>query len=249
MNHRVTLLLTLGVLAMAPPSFGDEALKPPAQATNTERFDFEPGGVIRLNDSFGDLYVEGWDQPQVEMTVTKTMPYEYAPGHSEIASRHLDAVRVVGERRSPSELVISTSLPPNRGLPRHPLAPSKTGGVGIEYQIHVPRNSRLIIHHRVGLISITDVTGDIEATCHRGDIMLWLPDTGVYSIDAKNRLGKVSSDFAGDSFSEFLVGQKFESVHPPPSQRLSLHMGFGGITIKPILPESETSRSWSGSTK
>jgi len=69
--------------------------------------------------------------------------------------------------------------------------------------------------------------------------MLWLPEGGTYSIDAKNKLGKVSSDYAGASLSQFLVGQKFVSASPAPTQRLYLRMGFGGITIKSILPESE----------
>jgi hypothetical protein len=242
MTNRVALLFTFGALVAAPPLLGDESLKPPVQVTSTDRVDFAPGGVIRVNGSYGDLYVEGWDQPQVEITVRKFMPYENPSAHSERSSQRLEAVHVAAERRSPSELAISTSLPPHQGLPGHPTSPSRTGNVGIEYQIHVPRASRLVIHHGVGLVSVTDVTGDIEAACHRGDIVLWLRDTGIYSIDAKSKLGKVSSDFTGDSFSEFLVGQKFESVHPPPSQRLSLHVGFGGITIKPILPESEAKR-------
>jgi len=249
MTQRTALFVSLAVVLLAPSLFADEVLKPPAQVTSTETFDFVSGGVIRVSDSFGDLYVEAWDQERVELTVTKTMPYEYAPGHPETAGQRLQDVKVMTEKRSASELVISTNLPPKRGLPRHPLAPSKTRGVGIEYRLKVPRNSRLVVHHRVGLISVTGVTGDIEAACHRGDIVLWLPDSGTYSIDAKNRLGKVSSDFPGDSHSEFLVGQKFESTRPAPVQRLSLHVGFGGITLKPILPESEVRAPSSASAK
>ena len=249
MTHKTAFLLALMAAAMVFPVSADEVLKPPASATNTENFDFAPGGVIRIGNSFGDLYIEAWDQPRVELTVTKTMPYDYALGHPEIAAQRLQDVKVVAEKRSAAEIMISTNLPAKRGLPRHPLAPSKTRGVGIEYQLRVPRTSRLIIHHLVGLISVRGVTGDIEAACHRGDIVLWLPDNGTYSIDAKNKLGKASSDFTGDSHSEFLVGQKFESAHSAPAQRLSLHMGFGGITLKPILLESEAPASSSESAK
>jgi hypothetical protein len=218
----------------------DEVLKPPTQVTTTEDFDFASRGMIRISNSFGDLYVEAWDEPRVELIVTKTLPYDYARGNPALAAQRLQDIKVAIDMHSPSELAISTAFPAKRGLPSHPLAPSKTRGVGIEYQLKIPRTSRLVIQHRVGLISVRGVTGDIEAACGRGDIVLWLPENGTYSIEAKNRLGKVSSDFAGDSHSKFLVGQKFNSSHTTAAQRLTLHMGFGGITLKPILPESES---------
>jgi hypothetical protein len=236
MRHRLPLVLTL---SLTLPLLGDEALKPPAQVTSTERVDFAPGGTIRVDHSDGDLYIEGWDQAQVEITVTKIMPFDYEAAHPERSTERLEAVRVVAERRSASQLTISTLLPPRDGVFSPPLPPKAKRGVSLEYQIHVPRNSKLAIHHGVGLVSVRDVTGDIEATCHRGDIVLWLPGTAEYSIDARSRLGKISSDFRGASFSQFLVGQRFASVNSAASQRLYLRAGFGGITIKPILPESE----------
>lgn len=247
MRNNAILAVTFGLLALAGPLPADEALKSPAQVTSTEHLDFAPGGLIRVNGSYDDLYVEGWDQPQVEMSVTKFMPFEYKPGHPERATEHLAAVGVVAQRRSPSELEISVNLP-HRGGP--PLFPHTTkGSVRLECQLRVPRNSRLVIRHGVGLVSVAGVSGDIDARCHRGDIVLWLPEGGTYSIDAKNKLGKVSSDYAGKSASQFLVGQKFVSANPAATQRLYLRMGFGGITLKPILPESEAQKAAQASPK
>jgi hypothetical protein len=225
---------------------GDENLKPPAETANTKDFDFAPGGVIRLNGSYGDLSIEGWEQPRVQMTVDKFMPFEYQEGHPERASQHMEAVGISSERRSPTELVISTKLPPRHGVLRR-RRPS-ADDVRVEYQLHVPRNSHLVIHHGVGMVTVSDVTGDIEATCSRGDIMVWLDGSGIYSVDARSRLGKVYSDFAGASLNQWLVGQKFVSPHPS-TQRLYLRVGFGGITLKPILPESEARPAKSGADK
>jgi hypothetical protein len=235
MRHTLPLVLTL---SLALRLFGDEVLTPPAQVASTERVAFAPGGTIRV-DSYGDLYVEGWDEPQVELTVLKVLPYGHEAAHPERPAQQLEAVRVVAERASPSELAISIKLPARFGWVWHPTSPVDPSHVRLEYQIHVPRNSKLAIHQGVGLVSVRNVTGDIEASCHRGDIVLWLAGTGTYSIDARSRLGKVSSDFPGPSLSRFLVGQKFASINPAASQRLYLRAGFGGITIKPILPESE----------
>jgi hypothetical protein len=97
-----------------------------------------------------------------------------------------------------------------------------------------------MIHQGAGNVLVRDVTGDIEATCRMGDIALWLSGTRTYSIDARSRGGTISSDFSGATRSHFLFGQTFTNVSPAPSQRLHLRVGFGGITIKPILPEPET---------
>src|SRR5580704_17744521 len=40
--------------------------------TKTERFDFPAGGTLRLKNSIGELTVEGWDQPGIEITTIKS---------------------------------------------------------------------------------------------------------------------------------------------------------------------------------
>ena len=71
----------------------------------------------------------------------------------------------------------------------------------IDYQIHVPRDSKLVIHSVSNYILVSHVSGEIEATCSRGDIVVMLPDAGPYSIDAKSKFGNVLSDFEGRSHS------------------------------------------------
>jgi hypothetical protein len=176
------------------------------------------------------------------------MRYKYESAQSQRAAQHMESLRVVTERRSPTELVISTVVPSRpklfaRGQDFHPASlvlPRKNrGGVMLEYHVLVPRKSRLVIHHGAGNVLVRDVTGDIEAACRMGDILLWLSSSGTYSIDARSRAGTVSSGFAGSNHSHYLFGQAFTSADPAPAQRLHLRVGFGGITIKPILPESE----------
>src|SRR5580704_8258830 len=96
--------------------------------TSTDRMSFAPGGTIRVNDSSGHVMVEGWDQAEVEITVVKSMPYGF---DKDRATQQLDRVKVNTERVSPTELAIST-------------LPSHRGKVVVDYQIHVPRNSKLV---------------------------------------------------------------------------------------------------------
>jgi hypothetical protein len=184
--------------------------------TNTDRAPFMPGGTIRVNDSSGHVMVEGWDQSEVEVTVVKSMPYGY---NKDQATQKLDRVKVSMQRLSPTELAIAT-------------VPSHRGKVMIDYQIHVPRDSKLVIHSVSNYILVSRVSGEIEATCSRGDIVVMLPDAGQYSIDAKSKFGNVFSDFEGRSHSPHLIGDQFASTNSAPSRRIYLRVRSGGITIK-----------------
>jgi hypothetical protein len=237
LRTRVRILFGLSLLGIAPLLFAEEKLHQD-QASTTDRMNFAPGGTIRINPSYGDLRVEGWDLPEVEITEVKSMPFDYKPEQPDEASRHLENVHIVTERKSSTEIVISTTLPTRSGLFSLFLPHKTTDSVAIEYKIHVPRNSNLVIHHGMGSVLVGDVTGNIEATCGRGDIVLMLPETGAYSFDAKSKLGAVVSDFGGTPrLRRYRLGERYAAERSPSSE-IRLRVGFGGITIKAVLPEA-----------
>lgn len=209
--------------------FADTGAAQPVVVTTTEHVDFAPGGTIRVQDSFGSVIVEGWDQPGVELTVVRSMGFISTPAQAatQRATQQMEAVHVTMGRGSGTELTVSTSRPAPRSF-AHPLRPSS--GVTVEYHIRAPRNSHLVINHAGGQISVTGMTGDIEATSRRGDIVLLLPDLAAYSIDAHTKLGVVTSDTA--------VATRVKAS--PGSHRLVLRMGFGGIEIKELPHEAVT---------
>ena len=237
MTYKIPFALLCAVL----PSFSEDYVKPQPEVTKTEHIDFAPGGTIRLDGSYGDFFVEGWDEPEMEMTVTKSMRYRYDSAASPQAAKRMASVEVVTDRPSPTELVITSKVPPRSGvnviLP--PTPSDKKAGVLLEYYLHVPRNSRLVIHHGTGQILIRDVTGEIDASCSMGEMSLWLPGGGAYAIDARSRVGTVLSEFGGSKRSHYLFGQTFMSEASTGAQRIHLRVGYGNITIEPILPESE----------
>src|SRR5579872_1016289 len=213
-----SLFIAIGI---ALPLVSGDGVKKPVQTTATERFDFAAGGLIRLSDSYGDLSIEGWDKPEVEIVVTKSLPRYYTAQEMEKTKDRLANVNVVAQKNSGSEMTISTSA-------------KKRRGVTIEYQIRVPRDSRLSIHHSGGNILVSNVTGDIEATSRNGDIMLMLPETGRYAIDARSKIGTVASDFDGEGHVRHLVGERFAAASSGQARRIFLRMAFGGITIKAV---------------
>ncbi len=201
------------------------------EVTSMERAAFQPGGTIYLDESYGYLTVEGWDKPEVEVITTKSTDRFYEPGEREEAKQRLERIKVVTERRSQAEFAIKT-LPAARSHHWPWPVPSTThAAVTVEYRVHVPRDSRLVVHHDNGYVFVNDVTGNIEVHSHTGDMIVMLPDPGPYSIDAITRMGSVSSDFVGKGIKQFLVGTHFAYAGQTPSRRIHLRMGRGSITI------------------
>jgi len=240
-------LTTLGTALLAADGLEAKGPKQSFEVTSTERVNFLPGGTIRLANSYGYLTVEGWDEPQVQVTVTKSTDRFYGPEEKPEADRRFEQVRVLTERRSDKELAISTILPARNPLFRSilpldriiitkPLVPNKKRGVTLEYKVMVPRDSRLVVRHDTGYVWVSDVTGDIDVNSHTGDMIVMLPDPGPYSIDARTRLGSVSSDFTGKGHYRFVAGSHFASAGQTPPRRISLRMGCGSITIKEAPP-------------
>jgi hypothetical protein len=235
------VLFGLGAMGTAVPMAAEEGPKQSFEVTSTERVNFPPGGTISLNNSYGHLTVEGWDEPEVEIIVTKSTSGFYPPEGKAKAEQNFEQVRVAAERRSDKELEISTTLPARHGFPTS-ILPSrrivvtmpKTSkrGVTVEYTVHVPRDSRVVVHQDNGYVWVSDVTGDISVDSHTGDMIVMLPDPGPYSIDARTRMGSVASDFAGQGNKQFLVGSHFVHAGQAPSRRILLRMGRGSITIK-----------------
>jgi len=231
MNMRTLILFAAGVLAIGQLS-ADTNVAQPVQATHTESFNFAPGGTIRIADAAGYVSVEAWDQPNIEVTVTKSMGYGSEP------AAYLDSVKVATDRRSDTEFAITTTRTRihNRftralGIGRDP---------AVEYHIRVPRNSNVVITHADGYVSVTGVTGNIEADNRRGDIVLMLADLAGYSIDAHTKIGLVTADMPGSMHRKHLSGEEFSHNDAALKHHLQLRMGFGGITIKELPAESLT---------
>jgi hypothetical protein len=229
----------LAVLLTVLPLLGQEALKKPVRITKTESLPFAPNGTIHVNGSFGSLTVEGWDELRVEIVVTRSLNRYYDPELAAEAGKLLDLVQVSTQRRSDTDLEISTAV--SRRNPadfRLPGPLHKSSGATVDYEIHVPRQSNLVIHHGIGYVQIGNIDGNIEATAHRGDIVLMLPQPGAYAIDAKSTLGPVVSGVKGQARLRRLMGEGYVATAPSPSRRIWLRMGFGGITIEPVAFET-----------
>lgn len=198
------------------------------EATTTERADLPAGGVVRLKNSTGELRIEGWDQPGVEVTTIKStkLAYPAASAERDKASHMLDEVKVSVTHEG-NDVVIGTVYPRHRRyLPRPSVGDRE---FNLEYLVKVPRGARLAVDHDAGEIHFDDVSGDIHATMNQGTITLRLPAAGQYSIDAGSRIGDVTSDFPGTTTRRHFGHAFLQGTQAAHS--LYLRTGYGDIII------------------
>jgi hypothetical protein len=218
-------LLVFGV-AFSCLLLADEDARQKVQVTTTEHLNFAPGGTLRLQHSIGELTVEGWERPEVEVTVTKSTQDAYDQRERERATKELDRVSVKTERRA-DELVI---------VPWR-----KATHLNLEYHIKAPSNTRLIVNHDTGEVHLDNVSGDIDAKVLGGAITLSLPPEGQYDVDAKSDFGSVTSDFPGMEHRRlWQIGHQLVQDTPVAPHKLHLRIGFGDIVIlkmeRPPIP-------------
>src|SRR5947208_305783 len=91
-----------------------------ASYVTTHAADFNPGGRVDVEGSFGELHITGWDQPRIEVVVKRKTQKEYDPARIARAEELLRQVVVDIEELNAGHLVITTRFP-DRNLLTRPL--------------------------------------------------------------------------------------------------------------------------------
>jgi hypothetical protein len=215
-------LLGIGVCCLL---LGDNSAQK-VQVTKTERSDFPPGGTLHLKNSIGELTIEGWDQPDLEITTIKSSKTAVEGIARDKATKLLDSVKIAMERKG-DEVIVSTDFRKNPKIER----PFKgMTDFDLEYRIKVPRNARLTIEHNLGGVHVDSVSGEIHATNEMGLITVREPE-GQYAIDAKSKLGAVDCDFPGSEKTVKWLGHAFLGGNPTAAQKIFLRIQFGDVII------------------
>ncbi|HMD48930.1 MAG TPA: hypothetical protein VKG79_07520 [Bryobacteraceae bacterium] len=200
-----------------------------AVVSNTQHLDFPAGGQLRFVHSTGDLTIEAWDQPGIEMTTIKSTKEDYDAKDREKAAAEFQKIQIETERKG-DELVVTTKFPHLDLPPPTPFGAATN--FDLEYRIKAPRNARVSIDHNVGEVHVEDISGEIHVTARQGLILLHLPEDGKYAIDAKSGVGAVNSDFPGTGHRAGLIfGHHFTGNPSGAAQKLTLRIRYGDVVI------------------
>lgn len=220
---RWPLLLALAVLPLA----GERCWAAGVSASQTMRFPVSAGGgAVRVEHSYGEIDIEGWDRPEVEVTVERASERE-AGARSRAAMEQRIGSVTVAARREGNDVVISTAYPA-RSVFTHPL--SRRSDVEIRYEIHAPRAWNLRIHGDRGGVNISGIHGAIEAGMVNGQITVTVAP-GAYSIDARCGFGTVYTDVGGADRARRRIREEVAGQASSDAVRLSLQTRLGDIVI------------------
>jgi hypothetical protein len=198
----------------------------PLIVTATQSLPYKGTGVLRIEDSFGRLSIQGWDVPKIEITTIKSAMLP-AERNIERSKQAIDEARVSVESNE-GDVIITTHVP--RYSKFKPPLPG-AARVELEYRIIVPRAIPVVVRHGSGEVYIEGTRAPIDASIATGDILFMEPADVTYGIDARSRLGSVNS-FAGGSatHSRWPLGSRlvFEAEAAP---KCVLRAGMGDIAI------------------
>jgi len=208
-------------------SANDEKQK--AVVSNTQHLDFPAGGQLRFVHSTGDLTIEAWDQPGIEMTTIKSTKQDYDSKDREKAASEFKKIQIETESKG-DELAITTKFP-HLDLPP-PTHWGEATNFDLEYHIKAPRNTRVSVDHNIGEVHVEGISGEIHVTAKQGLILLHLPEVGKYAIDARTGVGAVNSDFPGtEQRAGLIFGHRFVGNPSGPAQKLYLRIRYGDVVI------------------
>ncbi len=223
----ISLLAGLGLVfaqvvvqAVSHKTNNDNDNKKKVEKTSTERVEFPAGGKIFIHKSFGEVSVEGWDQAGVELTVTKAIKATNTPEKQAEALARLDRVRITMVKDKDS-VVIHSDVPFRKDLE-------------LKYKIKVPRQSTLFINHDIGDVEVVNVIGDMNVNSRIGDIAIKLPANEQFNVDARAKIGDVSSDFGGTNKRPWLVGAKANqgTDYKETAHWVIVRIGIGDIEVR-----------------
>lgn len=208
------------------------AVKEKVEVTMNDKIEFAEGGTVNLQGTWGEVTVEGWDQPFVEITLKKRTNKKFAAKDEAKAEKALAKFGYTVEKDSPASITLK-SFQPSTNLLTRPFGGKSD--VKITYVIRVPRRSNLNIDHSIGVVAVNNVAGNLEVKNRVGDVTLRLPEGEEFNVDARSKIGDVSSSarFRGDNGREHVVGQKLVNRQDErASHRVFVRVQIGAITVR-----------------
>jgi len=180
-------------------------------------------GTLVINTRVGDIHIDGWDNPRVEVEVEKLVR-----ASSEAKAQPLYAkiqVRLEGGDKE----VRLTTIYPSRKLWRPFRGESK---LTVNYRIRMPFDSNLKLKCVDGDVRIAGIVGHEDLRVNYGDVEIDVPHLyDLRSLNAHTWLGYVQSDLQGLSSDSAGLGQKVSFWNANGRQDIAVKIRMGGVFI------------------
>jgi|SRR5579862_99286 len=180
-------------------------------------------GTLVINCRVGDLHIDGWDEPRVEIEAEKVV----RAGSEAKAKPLYDQIKVRLE--GGDQEVRLTTLYPSRKLWRPFRNESK---LSVNFRIRMPFDSNLKLKCVDGDVTIAGIVGHEELLVNYGDVEIDVPHLyDLRSLSAHAWLGYVQSDLQGLSSDSAGLGQRISFWNANGRQNIDVKVRMGGVFI------------------
>jgi len=180
-------------------------------------------GTLTIDTRTGDLHIEGWDEPRVEVEAEKAV----WAGSEARAKPLFERVQI--ELAGQDKEVHLRTRYPGRSLRRPFRGESK---LSVNFHIKMPYDANLKIKCVDGDVRILGVTGQEQLFVNYGDVEVNVPDVyRLRSLSAHAWIGYVQSDLHGLSQDSAGLRQKLSFWNSTGNQDISVHVRLGGVFV------------------
>ena len=102
------------------------------------------------------------------------------------------------------------------------------------FQIESPQKSCLWVpKHDIGDVEVSNIVGNVNITARIGDVIIRLPASEEFNVDARARIGDVSSEFGGKNSQQWLIGAKANQAtdYKETAHWVIARIGIGDIEV------------------
>ncbi len=135
------------------------------EETFKKQIQFEAGGMVSLENTNGNIEVEGWDKAEVLIEAQKKVK---ASGR-ESAEKLMDQVEVEVTQEG-NRMEIRTHLPSRSSGGFLDWIFGGGANASVEYRVYVPDNSDVELHTTNGNVHLTDISGKFNLKTTNGNI-------------------------------------------------------------------------------
>ncbi|MGO9273922.1 MAG: hypothetical protein ACLQOO_27385 [Terriglobia bacterium] len=210
---------TVGGTVLCEPSFAWEEYS----RTSHQRTRLFSTGTLTIDTRVGDLHIEGWDDPYVEVEAEKVVR-----ANSKVKAGLLyDQIQVLLEGQD-KQVVLRTTYPPRR-LWRPFRGESQ---LTVNLRVKMPYDASLSLKCVDGDVRIRGLAGRQQIRVNYGDVEIDVPDVyNLRSLDARALLGYVQSDLHGLGQDSAGLGKRTSFWNSGGTQEITVRVRMGGVFI------------------
>lgn len=175
-------------------------------------------GTLTVDTRMGDIRIEGWDNPRVEIEAEKVVRAKSA----EKASPLYDRMKIQIE--GADQQIVLRTIYPSRRIWRPFRDESR---LSVNYRIYMPYDANLTLKCVDGDVRVRGIVGRQLLRVNYGDVEVDVPSIyRLRSLRAHSWLGYVQSDIHGEDSAGF--GQRISFWNPKGDQDIVIRVRLGG---------------------